>query len=548
MGFVVLLLIMGLTLPLFASDDFWPSYPVSKDNAAFLVSEILSEADKLLSPKIESCSNSKLDQLCSKDRMDQLQNFDKNQKRILDSFIDELKQSKKIKSFKPFCEKHVDGIQPHLKKAQEWIKRILDLKTTDQKILKDELMKDLDSKVVSAEEKSKFEKKWKDYCRGVLVPEVQSYSEIYFSNMVKNFEYSGKGLDFCKEIKSRDFIWIRDYMINSSSAFLKDQLEKLTKYPDFLKSHLQENIVDMSLSEKRSIFVKDSLDHDGLYDLRKNILNEDCEKYSRGETVKDQICDCVKKKLQTEINEQIEEKYKEKVAKVQGKLDQMYQDMVEKSVLTPSEKKELLLNYPASKINFNLFEGALTRATYNPKSMSPPFTSVINLSPAMIDELTKDSPSELGEMNFSVISHELGHHFFTSLIGKNNMFEKLSDKTKEKIQKLSNCLDNTTIEREMLPAFKGEIEAIPKNLSSLIPEKRAELGADLFASTYNGMKDASLHWKKESGAMINCLMVESLKTPDQNRFYLLDSHTSPEARVDILLNPPSCGEIVWKKE
>jgi hypothetical protein len=86
-----------------------------------------------------------------------------------------------------------------------------------------------------------------------------------------------------------------------------------------------------------------------------------------------------------------------------------------------------------------------------------------------------------------------------------------------------------------------------EDISILIPKKRSEIGADVFASQVNQMEIDGMKWKRENGAMINCSMIDAGESKESQLRYLLDSHTSPEARIDIITNPPSCASILWKK-
>lgn len=357
----------------YADEDFWPEYPVSNENAGYLVSEILSQTNGSIIPKTEDCSISKLTELCSKQKMKSLEKFDSNQKSIIDSIFEKLRSSDELGIIKMGCENIVNNNQPRISKANKWLKNILENKISDEKILKNELNTNFVEEIKTSADHGKFTQKWKDFCKKNLKPQRLSMAEIYFSKMVQNFSYSGVGKTFCEEVGKKDFSWIKDYILQSSSKFLADSIKKVGKNQWFLEDDLRSNISEMSEERAGIKYLNQFYDLKELNEVQNKINGKECERYSQSETIEDQVCECIKRDLEEKIGKIINKDYEKKVNDVQAKLNLIYKKMVNNSFLTESEKKDVLSNHPSPKISMNLFDKALTRASYGNDTYTPPF-------------------------------------------------------------------------------------------------------------------------------------------------------------------------------
>ena len=249
-------------------------------------------------------------------------------------------------------------------------------------------------------------------------------------------------------------------------------------------------------------------------------------------------CACYQQKVKEQYANLSQKKSKKNIQDLDDLLKKTYSLMVEKSKLSQVDKERLLSQSPTPKVEF--LANSDWQGYYSQSSEIPPFNPSLLIEPGMIE--LYNNP-KYRDYILGTIAHELGHHFFTSL-NEDSFFGDLTQKSKNTLRKFTDCIDNTTIEREILPGIRGDL--VNPNCTH-IKSKRAELGADFFSIQANSESTENLgRWDSIKGVAWMCnSKVMKLDKESRERMFQKSTHTEPISRAQITLNPPNCLKSLW---
>ena len=340
-------------------------------------------------------------------------------------------------------------------------------------------------------------------------------------------------------------ISINSDIIKSSFDIARDNMFKSKRYKI---SKLKKPMQKLFLSSFKPNFFTPSVSKEsfpeGLIQKEINkISGNECLNYKTNPINQNitRYCVCYEREIKKTYAKLISKDLDPPISELNETINTVYRLMVEKSSFSDSDKKQILKTSPAPKVTIKHSDN--WNAHYSSKGRVIPFSPEILLSPAIISHF--DDPA-YRDYILGVIMHELGHHYFNSLF-KSETLENLSDESREKLTEFSNCVDQTTIEREIIPGLKGQLLFGPT--CGHVAKKRPELAADFFSIIANDSSfDKIGTWDSEKHASFLCSAKWSKDKSrlDENRsHYFKGSHTEPISRAEIILDPPICVKSLW---
>jgi hypothetical protein len=537
-GFLLLLQLASLR----ANESAWQNYPLSSEEVANFLGEILSSGSEITSPSFQVCQKSKIAELCTEKRVKKLEELNQQQKEISPAWIKEIEESDELRDAKKNCVKESTEISSRFEDANQKFQQALNLHKTNSSALKLDLEKMMSAQNINEPE---FVGEWTRFCEGSTRPHGNSIAEYLFIMMLesKREEDTKKGKLFCENLKSKNYSWLKNEIIESGISYLdsliKDSGEVL------IKRKFRDKFFEFNLRSHRPFNVY--IPKKDISQLKTKLNGKECSELSISEDIEDQVCFCLESKIQSELIKKETKKYGKMKAKLQTMLDSIYSEMIQKSHLSGDEKEMILTKYPPPRLHLDLSKSAFGSLYYVYDTPTIPYKDKISISPGVMKELLKPSSVEMGDLALSAITHEVGHHFFTSLMAEVRMYEELSSQSKAKLREFSECLDQVTYKKEMISAFRDEIETNPRYIQEIVPSKRVELAADFYAIAFNKVNSLGKAWKPEHATLYHCTILKKLSDSEEKIEILEGSHTSPEARANILLNPPACHQLMWSK-
>ena len=252
-------------------------------------------------------------------------------------------------------------------------------------------------------------------------------------------------------------------------------------------------------------------------------------------------CACYISSIRDSYAKVAEKKSMEKKQQLQSLLSDIYSEMIKKSGLSAKDQEKILKEYPSPPVE--LLSTDEWNGYYAKKSSLPPFNPALLITPGMIENFNHP---KYRDYIMGTLTHELGHHVFSSIYDAKN-FNSLSDESKGHLADFNNCVDQTTIEREVIPGLRGEL--ISPSCSH-IASKRSEVGADLFSSVVNSnYSNGEYSWDRVKSSSYLCTIEQGeRKISDsevRERYFNIASHTEPISRAQIYLDPPPCSNDFW---
>jgi hypothetical protein len=400
----------------------------------------------------------------------------------------------------------------------------------------------------------------KTWCKGESPPPSSNSMPILLATaMLTNFGMTKNISKFCKTLaryetkltegSNEEVELIRDFLVTTSenSDLLKYSYEQMEK-GKFKENNILRDIKYNVFATVQNNQFNSSLSY---LSFPKKKIKEKISQMTNGSCDNSDIyyhddengryCACYQKKIKESYANVAREQSFQKKDKLERLLGDMYTEMIKKSGLSKEDQVTLLEKNPAPPVE--ILSAGVWQGYYTRNSNIPPFNPGLIISPGMIDKF--DDP-KYRDYIMGTLTHELGHHIFSSIY-ETKGFNLLSLESKNNLTEFNDCIDQTTIEREIIPGLRGEL--IDPTCTH-VGGKRSELGADLFSSALNASySSADSSWDRvKSSAYLCTYEHDEVKITDdkqREKFFKIISHTEPISRAQIYLDPPRCSTDFW---
>ncbi len=555
------------------ANDKWGDYEISDENtlslqnAIRLAAGVLEEPESIAPMLRQNCEEQQAAeetraQLCSEENIDAVNEIITSSNDLETAWLEESigllpPPSQNWQDRFQDCNRNIDEKKQAIQDYTDWVKTISKnppkSRSKFNKMFRERFASDF---TPSTEDMSSLSQ----WCKGKSTPPTSNLMPILLTRtMLDNFGKKQMISDFCHALlrmensadtsENEKTEMIKDFFITTAVEsdllnYSYDQIKKgqlneasILRQAKYMIYTTVNNSVFNSSMTSRSI--PDELIKEQISDMTNGNCEDSDIYYQNDENGR--YCACYVSSIEDSYAKVAEKKSMEKKQDLQSLLSDMYSEMIKKSGLSDKDQEKILKEYPTPPVELISNDG--WNGFYAKKSTIPPFNPGLLITPGMIENFNHP---KYRDYIMGTLTHELGHHVFSSIYDAKN-FNSLSDESQGQLEDFNNCVDQTTIKREVIPGLRGKL--ISPSCTH-VASKRSELGADLFSSVVNSTyANGEYSWDRVKSSSYLCTIAQGEQkisdTEVRERYFKIASHTEPISRAQIYLDPPPCSDDFW---